>query len=104
MAELRTILEQAGLEHVQTYIQSGNVVFQSLRNPAQIESDIKGAIMDHFNFDVPVLVRTHQDLSDILKNCPFEKEKKEKSYLQGFTCGCRIIFNYTQHMDCSELF
>jgi len=30
MAQLRASLSKAGLEHVQTYIQSGNVVFQSL--------------------------------------------------------------------------
>ncbi|MBT8253213.1 MAG: DUF1697 domain-containing protein [Flavobacteriaceae bacterium] len=80
MAELREILAARGLQHVQTYIQSGNVVFQSEKSTVQLESDIHEAIKEHFRFDVPVLVRTHQNLKDILDNCPFEKEKKEKSY------------------------
>ena len=41
---------------------------------------IKEAIHSHFGFEVPVLVKTKNQLQRIFDNCPFSKEKKENSY------------------------
>ena len=81
MAELRTLLEKKGLENIKTYIQSGNVVFQtSINDKTEIEEMIKKSIHDHFGFDVPALVKTPLELQRILDACPFSEEKKIKSY------------------------
>jgi len=81
MAELRELLSDSGLKNVKTYIQSGNVIFQSkLSDILKLESKIKKAIMAHFGFDVPVLVKSFKNFQTIFEECPFEKEKKEKSY------------------------
>jgi len=81
MAELRGLLTKFGLENVQTYIQSGNVIFQSSSNDsATLENNIQKSILDHFEFEVPVLVRTRDELSTIFNNCPFPEEKKVESY------------------------
>ena len=59
MAHLRDVLTKSGLENVKTYIQSGNVIFQSLKeNKGELEVLIHNAIMAHFGFDVPILVRS----------------------------------------------
>ncbi|WP_178990630.1 DUF1697 domain-containing protein [Winogradskyella schleiferi] len=81
MAELRELLEKSGFENVKTYIQSGNVIFQSSENEVNaLEDKIKTLILDYFGFEVPVLVRTRQELLTIFNNCPFSEAKKVESY------------------------
>nr|WP_297787201.1 DUF1697 domain-containing protein [uncultured Allomuricauda sp.] len=78
MAELRGILEDAGLKNVKTYIQSGNIVFnieQTYRN--KIEELIATTIHRHYGFDVPTLVVNGEDVEQILKANPFSKEAEE---------------------------
>ncbi|UKM65794.1 DUF1697 domain-containing protein [Flavobacteriaceae bacterium GSB9] len=81
MANLRQLFTETGFEKVKTYIQSGNVVFQSAEDDVQkIERKIQKAIKDSFDFEVPVLVKTPSQLQQIFKACPFAQEKKENSY------------------------
>ncbi|NER18164.1 DUF1697 domain-containing protein [Spongiivirga citrea] len=81
MADLRAILEENGLSNVHTYIQSGNVVFQSREiKTNELAWKIKQCILSRYGFEVPVLVRTKEQLETILTNCPFKKEKLGKSY------------------------
>ena len=81
MAELREILTKFKLENVQTYIQSGNVIFQSSEsNKVKLETTIKKLIVDHFGFEIPVLVKTREELKIIFNACPFSEEKKKNSY------------------------
>lgn len=81
MADLRSLLSKSGLEKVQTYIQSGNVVFQSSSNDIkELEASIRKSILDHFGFEVPVLVRTRKHLKTIFNDCPFSEENKINSY------------------------
>ncbi|MFI1773165.1 DUF1697 domain-containing protein [Thalassobellus citreus] len=81
MAELRELLSKFGLENVQTYIQSGNVIFQhSEENKKALENNIQILILDHFGFEVTVLVRTSEELKAIFNTCPFSEVKKENSY------------------------
>lgn len=81
MAELRGILSKLGFVNVQTYIQSGNVVFQSSEiDEIKIEERIQNEIQNHFGFIVPVLVKTSSEIQLILEKCPFSEEKKSTSY------------------------
>lgn len=74
MADLREMLQKTDFEDVQTYIQSGNVVFKSDDlNILSLEEKIKKGIAKTFGFDVPVLVKTRIDLINILKESPFTK-------------------------------
>jgi len=81
MAELRTLLTKSGLDNVKTYIQTGNIIFQSNYISTQsLEDHIQKSIIDHFGFDVSVLVKTRGQLLTIFENCPFSEEKKVNSY------------------------
>lgn len=81
MAELRKQLSKSGFENVQTYIQSGNVIFKSSEeNIQKIEETIKNAILNFFEFEVSVLVMTWHDLKRIFNDCPFSEDKKKASY------------------------
>jgi len=81
MAQLRSLLTNSGFKNVQTYIQSGNVIFQtSEENQSELEHIIQNSIFSHFGFDVSVLVRTPINIQNILDVCPFSEDKKINSY------------------------
>ena len=75
MAELRELCNGLKLQDVETYIQSGNVVFKSeLQNTLELEALISKAILKSFGFEVPVIVKTASQLCDLLNENPFESE------------------------------
>lgn len=80
MAELRDLLVKSGFENVQTYIQSGNVIFKSLDEVHGLEEKISNLISVHFGFDVSVILKTNPELQLIFDSCPFENGKKENNY------------------------
>ena len=80
MADLRKLLESAGLTEVRTYIQSGNVIVRSEASAKQCEQFITDAILKKYGWEVTVLVKKPSELKLILDDCPFSEEKKIKSY------------------------
>ena len=81
MAELRELLSKSGFKNIKTYIQSGNIILQTLEDcTLKIEETIKKTILNHFGFEVSVLVKTPQQLSYIFNNSPFSEAEKKASY------------------------
>jgi len=81
MAELRELLSFKGFFNVKTYIQSGNIILDSSEENIQdLEKIIQKSIIDHFGFEVSVLVKTPENLKQIFDNCPFSEEQKKASY------------------------
>jgi len=80
MADLRLLLEKTGFQNVQTYIQSGNVLFTSSEKQQDLEAIIYEAILKKYGWEVPILVKTASEIKTILVDCPFFQEKKKKSY------------------------
>lgn len=76
MADLRLLFEKQGFTNVRTYIQSGNVLFQneSEVSAAALASTIEQAIADQYGFEVPVIVRTAEELAQSVQQNPFYKE------------------------------
>ena len=75
MAELQSLYESLGLEHVQTYVQSGNVVFDSAEHDTEkLMKSIEAQIETTFGFSVPVLIRTKDDFQHVLSSHPFAQE------------------------------
>ncbi len=72
MADLRTLLTDAGYEDVGTYVQSGNIVLSSREKPAKLELRVCELISDRFGFDVPVVVRTRDQLAKVVAANPLE--------------------------------
>jgi uncharacterized protein (DUF1697 family) len=74
MKELSSLFSTAGCSDVQTYIQSGNVVFTASRNVAgRICDEITGQLMKRFGLSVPVILRSSEELREALYNNPFLK-------------------------------
>ena len=73
MQDLRDVLELSKLKNVHTYIQSGNIFFESdACNGRTLESEIQSIILDHFGYQVQVMVRTPQEINNIMGGIPFD--------------------------------
>ena len=71
MAELRRIASDHGCGDVSTYIQSGNLVFTSSRDPDRLAAELHAVILDETGLDSAVAVRTQQELADAVAANPF---------------------------------
>lgn len=71
MAELKRVLETMGLGKVKTYIQSGNVLFESEEEARPLGQRMEAEIKKVFGLSVPVVLRTIIEFEQIIKNCPF---------------------------------
>lgn len=81
MADLRALLESLGAEDVETYVQSGNVVFKSADGPEALSAAIEQGIRDELGLDVTVLVRTRQQLQKLVASNPFAKGGRQSNNL-----------------------
>src|SRR5437867_2839260 len=70
MPELRVALTAAGFGDVATYVASGNVVLSSRASASRVARQVEGLIQERFGFDVIVLVRSQQELADVVKRNP----------------------------------
>src|SRR5258706_10636978 len=78
MADLKQVYESLGNANVQTYAQSGNVIFEaSSSDSRKAAADQEAAIKKHFGFDVPVMVVSPAELASIVERNPFNGEKSE---------------------------
>ncbi|WP_144555284.1 DUF1697 domain-containing protein [Bacillus sp. X1(2014)] len=83
MADLKILLETLGLEKVKTYIQSGNVLFESSNDASQLSRQLEEEISKTFGFPVPVILRTAEEYEQIIRDCPYSMESlKEGESIQ----------------------
>jgi uncharacterized protein (DUF1697 family) len=71
MPRLREVLAEHGYEDVKTYVASGNVVLTSKAKPRKLEQDLETLIEAEFGHDVPVVVRTRDEIADVIARMPF---------------------------------
>jgi uncharacterized protein (DUF1697 family) len=72
MDALKITMEKIGFQSVSTYIQSGNICFESnLEDTLEIAFTVKNGIEKNFNLNVPVLVLNMEEFDKILIENPF---------------------------------
>jgi uncharacterized protein (DUF1697 family) len=71
MTDLKRMFAAMGFARVQTYIQSGNVLFESAEDAAVLQRRIEAEIQAVFGLSVPVVVRTTAELERVISDCPF---------------------------------
>jgi uncharacterized protein (DUF1697 family) len=78
MEELRSLYESLNMANVQTYVQSGNVVFGSAEQDTSILSkQIEAQIERMFGYQVPFFVRTKDEFRRTISSNPFLGERAE---------------------------
>jgi len=71
MSTLKQICEEVGLKQVRTYIASGNIVFKSDAEEAEIKSALEGRLRVYAGKPVGVLVRSASEMAAVLARNPF---------------------------------
>lgn len=76
MNQLKALFEGLGLERVETFIASGNVVFDApTETGATLQRRIEGHLRDSLGYEVVTFLRTSRELAALVKGCPFAAEE-----------------------------
>ncbi|WP_342479625.1 DUF1697 domain-containing protein [Paenibacillus sp. FSL F4-0097] len=79
MLDLKAIFQTLGFANVRTYIQSGNVVFESDEGSVSLLSGvIERQIHEVFGFEVSVIIRTLAEMENVIANDPFQLSEPEE--------------------------
>ena len=108
MADLKNLLSSMGLQQVKTYIQSGNVLFESEEGAEQLSKKIEDELNQTFGFPVPVVLRTAEEFQKIINDCPYssdslrEGESVQVAFLGGEPAREGIDHMYTYNNELEE--
>ncbi|SDN63557.1 Uncharacterized conserved protein, DUF1697 family [Psychrobacillus sp. OK028] len=72
MKSLKSLFIEMGYKNVQTYIQTGNVLVEQ---PDIDVPFIEGALRESYGFEIPVAVRSKEELAEIVQLPVFSKEQ-----------------------------
>ncbi|MGB0427769.1 MAG: DUF1697 domain-containing protein, partial [Flavobacteriales bacterium] len=77
------LLSDQGFEEVSTYIQSGNVFYHPAKksSPEEDADCIEKLILEHFGFEVPVVIISQAELECALNENPFYTEGVQEKQL-----------------------
>ncbi len=82
MADLKKMFESAKLENVQTYIQSGNVIFESEdAGEESLERQIERQLENAAEYKIEVFIRTLREVQAIAQKSPFKPERDETVFV-----------------------
>jgi len=85
MADLRGLLKDIGLRDVNSYIQSGNVIFRSEEvDPEQLAQDISAKIAKKYDFEPRVLISKKGEFLHIMESNPFPEAETDSRRLHVF--------------------
>lgn len=70
MADLKSAFERQGFRNVVTYINSGNILFESKLDETAAKAACEKLIAESFGLDIPVFVITSADLCETMRHAP----------------------------------
>jgi uncharacterized protein (DUF1697 family) len=87
MDHLRRLFEALEFSNVETFIASGNVIFESpARSAAALEKKIGSHLRQHLGYDVATFLRTPAELAEIARYQPFPNAEGGALYV-AFLAG-----------------
>ncbi len=82
MDDLKRMFESFGCENVSTYIQSGNVIFETKEaDSSTLERRIESQLEAALHFKVDLFLRSMDEMADIVKKSPFEQQGEETLFI-----------------------
>lgn len=79
MKRLKAAMEEAGLNHVVTYINSGNIVFTSTQSDKHaLAGVVETVISETFGLDIKVLIRSFGDYETMMKALPEDWQNNDE--------------------------
>jgi uncharacterized protein (DUF1697 family) len=70
MSRLKAVFENLGYTNVRTYINSGNVIFETSEAEQTLANTFEQAIEQTFGFRVPVVIRTAENICELAQQLP----------------------------------
>lgn len=83
MAGLKQALAGQGFGQIETYLQSGNVVFYSSEPAAAVAAKIEAVLTAQFAFSTPVVLRTAAEIQTLAAAKPFTDAAMAQAALQS---------------------
>jgi uncharacterized protein (DUF1697 family) len=80
MADLRSLCVENGWGSVQSYVQSGNLVFSAAAPAADLETELEQLLEQRFGFSVPVIVRAAADWTSYVQSNPFPEASEQEPH------------------------
>ena len=85
METLREVCNSLGFTNVKTYINSGNVIFETAKiDDVKLAAKIEAAIEKEFALNIKVIVRTISEIEKIIANNPFAGQFENDKDLHVF--------------------
>lgn len=81
MTDLKVAFEDLSYTNVMTFLQTGNVVFESDETLADIKFKLEQKLTQTFHYEAFVLLYLHDSLAEIIKNYPFEEKETHHAYV-----------------------
>ncbi|NWF88748.1 MAG: DUF1697 domain-containing protein [Ignavibacteriaceae bacterium] len=92
MNDLKLLFEKLKFKEVQTYIQSGNVIFESDETDTLILSrKIAIGIQKNFNLNVKAFILSCKDLFNVIKSNPFSGKAESDKYIHVFFLDKKVV-------------
>jgi uncharacterized protein (DUF1697 family) len=80
MAALRALCRDAGFAGVETYIASGNVVFESKASASRVKSELEQRLPPLLGKSASVAIRTASEMRAVLEANPFPRAAPDLTY------------------------
>lgn len=77
MAELKIAFEKSRCTNVITYINSGNVIFESDKQDVQLVKLLEKDLSQEFGMNLTVVVRSQKEMEEVIADAPKEWEKDD---------------------------
>lgn len=75
MDELRRLFEDFGLARVETFIASGNVIFESRRTATKLAGEIESGLRQALGYEVATFLRTVAEVAAVAGHEPFDASR-----------------------------
>lgn len=79
MKDLRELIESLGYSDVLTYLNSGNLIFESVEERHLVQKKVKMALATAYEFDIPILVKTAEEMKKIADAIPKDWQNDDSS-------------------------
>ncbi len=74
MASLKQFLTDKGYNHVETFLNSGNVILETEKSKQETEIHIQQIIEKQFGITIAIFAKSKEDLESIIANNPFNTD------------------------------
>lgn len=81
MADLKAACTSVGWQNVTSYIQSGNLLFESTLQEQELENQLQQLLKTEFNMEVPVMVISKKSWQQAIEEMPFTPSEKQEVHL-----------------------